>query len=143
MAEILGVVAGGVGIAGFAAQIISSVQQIQDFWSSIRDAPADIKSLLDELTLLSEMLDDIDIDEQTMRGQVVATKAARYCQTAAKSIDAVVRDLADGLQMTKGRKQWAAVKAVLKEKRMARSLQQLERAKAMLILAYQCYIQYV
>ena len=146
MAEVLGIIASGVSIASIATQIVGSVQQILDFWSSIRDAPTDIQDLLEEVQLLANLLlelDDNDNDHSGSSRQPTATKAAQYCKNAANSIDAVIKDLADGFAMSKGRRRWTAVKAVLKEKKMAKSLQRLERAKMMLSLAQQCYTQFV
>lgn len=146
MAEVLGIIASGVSIASIAIQIVGSVQQVLDFWSSIRDAPTDIQDLLEEVQLLANLLlelDDNDNDSSGSTRQPTATKAAQYCKNAANSIDAVVKDLADGIAMSKGRRRWTAVKAVLKEKKMAKSLQRLERAKMMLSLAQQCYTQFV
>ncbi|MCJ1380958.1 hypothetical protein MMC17_004067 [Xylographa soralifera] len=147
MAEVLGVVASGITIAGLAIQIASSVQQILDFWASMKGAPADIHNLLEELDLLAEILssvdgntDSTDHDETSLR-QSATLKAARYCQNAASCIDAVVTDLSDGFAMPRGRRHWTAVKAVLKDKKMIKCLQRLERAKTMLSLAQQCYTQ--
>lgn len=146
MAEVLGIIASGVSIASIAIQIVGSVQQILDFWSSIRDAPTDIQDLLEEVQLLASLLlelDDNDNDYSGSSRQPAATKAAQYCKNAANSIDAVIKDLAEGFAMSKGRRRWTAVKAVLKEKKMTKSLQRLERAKMMLSLAQQCYTQFV
>ncbi|MCJ1399660.1 hypothetical protein MMC11_002862 [Xylographa trunciseda] len=144
MAEVLGVVASGISIAGLAIQIASSIQQILDFWSSIKGAPTDLQNLLEELGLLAEILstvdDDTDNDETSPR-QNAAVKAARYCQNAASCIEAVVRDLSEGLAVPRGRRHWTAIKTVLKDKKMSKCLQRLERAKTMLSLAQQCYTQ--
>ncbi|MCJ1387875.1 hypothetical protein MMC18_000718 [Xylographa bjoerkii] len=144
MAEVLGVVASGISIAGLAIQITTSIQQILDFWSSIKGAPTEIQNLLEELDLLAEILstvdDNSDNDENPPR-QAAAVKATRYCQNAASCIDAVVKDLSKGFEMPRGRRHWTAVKAVLKDKTMSKSLQRLERAKTMLSLAQQCYTQ--
>ena len=149
MAEILGIVASGVSIGSIAIQIVGSVQQILDFWSSIKDAPSDIQDLLEELQILANLLLEFDNNPNASK-QAAAAKATEYCKNAATSIDSVVKDLADGFKdladgfaMSKARRRWTAVKAVLKEKKLTRSLQRLERAKLMLSLAQQCYTQFV
>ncbi|MCJ1438870.1 hypothetical protein MMC27_008260 [Xylographa pallens] len=144
MAEVLGVVASGISIAGLAIQIASSVQQILDFWASMKGAPTDIQTLLEELDLLAEILSTVDgntDNDETSPRQNTTLKAAQYCQNAASCIDAVVKDLSDGFAMPRGRRHWTAVKAVLKDKKMVKCLQRLERAKTMLSLAQQCYAQ--
>ncbi|MCJ1478343.1 hypothetical protein MMC13_007021 [Lambiella insularis] len=144
MAEALGAVASGISIGALAIHIASSVQQILEFWSSVKSAPADVQILLEELELLAEILSTVDkngADAKSSMRQVSAVKALRCCQNAASCIDAVVRDLTDGFAMPQGRRYWTAVKAVLKDKRLTKALQRLERAKTLLSLAQQCYTQ--
>ena len=143
MAEVLGVIASGVSIGSITIQIVGSVQQILDFWSSIKDAPTDIQDLLEELQILANLLSEVDSSQNNGPNSSSQLAAAKYCKNAATSITDVVKDLADGFAMSKGRRRWTAVIAVLKEKKMAKSLQRLERAKMMLFLAQQCYTQFV
>ena len=145
MADVLGVVASGVGIGSLAIQIASSVQQILDFWSSVKDAPEGIRRLLDELRLLAEVLstiDDVRDDHSSSAEQTATRKAIQYCHNAAREVDAVVKDIAGGLATSKSWKHRAAVKFVLKDKRITKDLQRLDRAKSMLLLVQQCYTKY-
>ena len=149
MAEVLGVVAGGMGIGSLANQIVGSVQQILDLWSSIKDAPENVQSLLEELNLLGNLLskmsgDGDEAEEQSLSLRQATTEVTRYCQLAPDSIDGVLKHLASEMTSNKRRiRQWAAVKVTVKGKRLEKSLARLERAKSLLTLAYQCYTQYV
>ena len=49
MAEILGVVASGAGIASLAVQIIENVQKIKSFSDAVKDAPAQMEWMIAEL----------------------------------------------------------------------------------------------
>ena len=147
MAEVIGVVASGISIGSLAIQIVSSIQQLLDFWSTVKDAPENVQALLQEINILGNLLSEIDGNEGEEHSSVIRqaiTKATEYCQLALDKIDTVLRDLASGLYSTRGRiKHWTAVKTALKDKRLEKSLVRLERAKSLLNLAYQCYTQYV
>ena len=143
MAEVLAVVASGVSIASIAIQIVGSIEKLSDVWSSIRDAPENIKALLKELAQLANLLAVVDESnacyEPTTPIQSALTQAKKDCQEVADSIKEVVKELAAGLAASRGRRQWTAVKARLKEKRLVRYQKRLESAKLTLVIALQCY----
>lgn len=51
MAEILGSVSGAVGVAGFALQIVGTVQKLKAFASKLKFAHKNLDDLLEELNL--------------------------------------------------------------------------------------------
>ena len=145
MAEVLGVIASGISVGSLAIQILSSIRQILDFWSSVRHAPDDIHHILEELEILAEYLSDQDYHEyeETLdqNRSLPISRALRLCQKAAESVAAALDDLKDGLTASKLRGRWTAVRAALREQRLNKCLSRLERAKSMLFTAQQIYIQ--
>ena len=142
MAEVLGVVASGISIGSLAIQLVDSVQQILDIWSSIKGAPENVQDLLEELRILGELLSELteNGDEQAVPTRKSLLLAAQYCKKAIASVDKVLKDLADGIASSKGRtRNWSAIKAAVKDKVLERSMSRLERAKSLLVLARQCY----
>ena len=146
MAEVIGVVASGIAVSQLAIQIVSNVKQILEFWSTVKGAPEDVQTLLEELDLLGNLLSEIDEaerDEQSPATQQITSRILRYCQIALKNIDGVLKDPAGGLTSSRGSiRQWSAIKMAMKEKRLEKSMARLERAKSLLNLAYQCSIQF-
>jgi len=134
MAEVLGVVASGLSVGSFAIQVVDSVQKLRNFWNSIKDAPDNIKALLEELDTLGRI---IILEDQ---GQA-SSEARLHCQSAASKVTAVVKDLEGVFGTAKRARYWAKVKAALEEKKLEKCLKRLERAKLSLILAKQCYFQ--
>lgn len=63
MAEIFGLVAGGVSIGALAWQIASSVVKLKSFLDQVRDLPEDIALLVDEIDDLYSLLSDIEADQ--------------------------------------------------------------------------------
>ena len=144
MAEIIGVVASGISIGTLAVQIVGCVQKILDLWSTVKDAPENIRSLLEEIELLGNILSEIDSEKtwqtQTPSPRPAVVKTIEYCQEAADCISHVTKVLSEGLSSTSGRRRyWIAIKTVMKEKNLMRCLSRLERAKSLLNLAFQCY----
>jgi hypothetical protein len=55
----LGAVAGGIGVASFGIQIAESIQNCLRFWRSVRNAPADIGRIVEDLEVLDEILNSV------------------------------------------------------------------------------------
>lgn len=47
MAEVLGVLASGISVGTLAAQIVNSVTKLKSYWDEIKEAPEDIKLLIE------------------------------------------------------------------------------------------------
>jgi hypothetical protein len=143
MAEVLGVVASGIAVAQLADQIVRSIRNIHDFWQSIRDAPKDLNDALEELEILGDTLLGLQEDLSDRGGREMpgasAAKCLQYCRKVADDLEAIVVGLQQGLDGKRGRRQLAAVKAVLQKRTLQDFQQRLDRAKWMLTLAIQGY----
>jgi hypothetical protein len=58
MAE-LGAVASAIGIASFGIQVADSVIKLKDFWERVKEAPEEIRFVLEEIETLSLVLAEI------------------------------------------------------------------------------------
>ena len=141
MAEVLGVVASGISIGSLAIQLASSVQKIIDCWRSMKDAPRNIQSLLEEVKILSHLLVEFDIDEDKDTLQKATTaKEIELCKAALSDVNDVLAELSLVTEVQRKRRHWAALKVAFSEKRLSKCLSRLERAKSMLTLAHSCCI---
>jgi len=52
MAELLGVVSGGIAVASLAIQLVKVAQKVHSFWDSIGDATPRIERIKDHLLLM-------------------------------------------------------------------------------------------
>ena len=146
MAEVLGVVASGISVGSLAIQIIGSVQQMLDLWSTIKGAPEKLRYLLEELKIVGKILSELDRDSNeqmlTTQNASVMADAVQYCREAMAGVDQALQDLTVGMTSIKGRtRHWAAIKAAMKGKALEESIARLERAKSSLNLARHCYDQ--
>jgi len=138
MAEAIGVVASGVGIAGFAGQTLESVLKLKQLWDDVRDVPEDIAMLLEEIELFTDQLTVIETHYQQIlassNSQPGLNRYLAFCGKIAKSLDDIVIDIRTLLRT---RKRFATVKMVLKKETIAKYKSRLESAKTMLTLALQ------
>jgi hypothetical protein len=141
MAEAVGVVASGLGIAAFAQQIVSSAMKIQQLWSAIQHAPESVAIRVEEITAITTLISEVS--DQYRQGPTSGSPRSTafdmcltFFKSSAKSLEDLVADL-DKLMSTKRKR--AAVKVVLKRETLAECKAKLESAKSMLILAQQSY----
>ena len=150
MAEVLGVSAGVVGLAGFTLQILDSTAKLRHFCSSSKEAPENLSLLLEEVALFSDLVSELADEEQRLSivsqgphsAQPAAVKrATAFCQRAASHTILVLASFQNVLQKKGTRQALAKIRFALNEKQVTQSLEQLERAKSLLSLAQQCLLQ--
>lgn len=64
MAEAIGIISGAITIGALATNVAMSVAMLKSYWGQLEDAPKDIKGLIDEIEILSLILDDIKDDQR-------------------------------------------------------------------------------
>lgn len=60
MAEVFSVIAGGLSVVSLAIQLSESIQKLRDFYESVKEFSNDIRLGLDEIGILSLVLQDIE-----------------------------------------------------------------------------------
>ena len=127
--EVAGVV---VSTCGFAIQLADSARKLHDFWQSVVDAPSHLKSIVDDLKLLENILRQIS---DSGNSSAVLQDALLSCQ---KRIDALIADvicLEPAFTSNNPRtRKWTSVKAAWGSKGLERSQAFLDSAKSTLVL---------
>ncbi|KEF59285.1 uncharacterized protein A1O9_04129 [Exophiala aquamarina CBS 119918] len=145
MAEVVGVVASGAAIVGFGCQILESVFKLQRTLTAIQDAPQELKTTLEEITIVTNVLiqclDTPNPHAIGSRQAVARDQALVHCETACKHLFAVVSGIENSIKDSKFRSRWYSVLAVLKAKRIADLVARLERVKSTLALAQIMHLQ--
>ncbi|KAJ5710542.1 hypothetical protein N7488_004698 [Penicillium malachiteum] len=146
MAEVIGIVSGGLTFATVVAQVTKSVFEIRDFWGQIRDAPKDLQHLILEMEVYGSILMDIekDLSDSSVVGTLTksnhAMKSFELCRKAASDLDDVSTDLINDLGTTRGfKKKYASLKLVMKKGTVEKYVQRLRNANQLLSLSQQCY----
>ncbi|RDW81872.1 hypothetical protein BP6252_02984 [Coleophoma cylindrospora] len=141
MAEVLAVVASGMSVVSLAVQFADSFQKLKDFYDRISEAPEEIRLALEQVEILSLILEDIDRDlQQSVSSssaiKVAAMKSLRICAMANQDLLSLVQKLGEG--MAEGKKR-TSLKAAFKKDNIELFRMRLENAKSTMLLAHQCY----
>jgi len=144
MAEIVGVVASGISIGTLAAQVASSIIKLKSLWNEVRDAPEDIKDLIDEIELLNNILLGLDeVDPSLTVGleqRQSREECLRHCRAASRKISLLVEDLHAEIEKSKGlRRKIVSAKLILRKDQVKKYKSRLKGAVRLLSLSEQCY----
>jgi hypothetical protein len=144
MAELLGAVAGGIGIASFVIQIGDSLVKLKRFKDSIRDAPEELRCLIQNLEDLSKILESIGTRAQQCQipdgEDDIIDKSLIDCHGAARNIYQVAKEI-EQIIVASGRK--GRVKFAIKKQIMESLRSRLEEAKATVLLSHVARATYV
>jgi len=142
MAEAFGIVAGGLSAVSLGVQIAESISRLRNIFTAIRDAPSSITSLLDEVSVLSLVLNDIDQSIQDGSFHPPAyrdslQRSLQLCNASKNALEALLRDLENDIRKAK---KWGSVKAGWwKKEKIAELRGRIEGAKSTLVLANQVF----
>ena len=139
MAEVVGVVASAVGIAAFGQQLASSILKIKGFCEDVKDAPKELRDVLDQIENISNIMSRLGRVEDTATVTEVDDifqASAQLCRTAIGRISTLAQELEE--EMTRSRVR-GSVRTVLKMKTLEKLIAKLERNKADLLIAHSMY----
>lgn len=77
--DVLSVAASGVGVVSLAIQLADSINKLYHFWNSVQDAPADLRAMVEELRLLSAVLNGIGSNEKRYKPDPTTTSVLESC----------------------------------------------------------------
>lgn len=141
MAEVFGVITGAISVGSLAIQIIDSIHKLRSFCAAVRDAPACISDVLEELEILSDTLLHICQDDEFNQAAADSglQRSLTYCNRVADELHSIMRDFTRCFNIgTKAKMTWSKVKFALKKNDIRDLLGRLERAKSILSIAIQC-----
>lgn len=154
MAEIIGVISGSIAIGNVIVQFTNSLLALKDCVDQVRDAPDDIKRLLQSIEIAGFVLADIEEDlaqddgttASVLRGNKHVRKSLELCVQATKTLDDISKDLARDIEPPGAgriRKHLATVKVVLQRSKVEKYMTVLQNALQLLQLSQQCYLRCV
>lgn len=143
MAEILAVVASGMSVVSLAIQFADSIQKLKGFCDIMKSATDEIRLALDELEILSLILEDINQSVQqelflSPRIKIAVMKSLRLCRVSSEALMSLVKEMENSSSV--GRKR-SVLKFALQKDKMDMFKLKLESTKSTMLLANQCYHQ--
>ncbi|KIN05294.1 hypothetical protein OIDMADRAFT_25863 [Oidiodendron maius Zn] len=146
MAEVVGALASGAGIASLGCQIFESIYKLQQTLAAIQNAPQELKTILEEIAIVTTIL--VQYSERphplsvSQSQNAAREQAVLYCETACRQLFTLVSEIESGIRESQYRSRWYCFLAVLKAKRIGDLVARLERAKSILALAQLMYLQH-
>ena len=130
--------ASAMAIVSLAVQLADTAKQLCDFWSSIKDAPGNIRTVIADLELLTNVLAEIAFEAQHTGPDTTLAAVLQSCTGKLKSLAALTNNLEPGFYSRSSKiRKWSAVKLILKREKMTRFQEVLESLKSTLVLAQQ------
>lgn len=127
-----------IAVGSLAVQLADTAKQLCDFWSSIKDAPENIRAIMTDLELLSSVLAEAALEAQRTSPDASLTAVLHSCNGKLKSLTMLTDDLEPGFSSKSSRiRKWTAFKFVLKSEKLRRFQEVLESLKSTLVLAQQ------
>jgi hypothetical protein len=125
----------GPGVASLALQIGDCVIRLKGFWDAVKEAPEEIKNLIEEIETLSLVLSGFEGGENPEHG--ATSRCFQFCKRAVGILDGVVKAVESEIAK---RKRVGSVKAVLKKGEIEKLRQRLATAQSMLMLSNNIYL---
>ncbi|TEY87481.1 hypothetical protein BOTCAL_0001g00070 [Botryotinia calthae] len=141
MAEVLGTVASGIGVAQLAGSLVSSIIKLKGYWDQIKDAPDDIGFLVREIDTHHLILRSI-LESQarmTSSGRPSDTfleHSLKLCEDSSNELNELVKALEKEMNSSnKWRSKLGATKVVLKNDQLKKLKKRMKNASKVMNLA--------
>lgn len=136
--EGLSAAASGIAVLSVAVQLAESFKKLCDFWTSIKEAPENIRAISVDLELLSSVLTQIALETQHVEPDATLIAALNSCCVKVKTLTTILNEIEPGFASTRFRvRKWTALKATLKHGELLKFQEGLERLKGTLLLVQQ------
>ncbi|KAH7403241.1 hypothetical protein BKA64DRAFT_641243 [Cadophora sp. MPI-SDFR-AT-0126] len=147
MAETLGAIASGFAVVSLAIQVAETIRKLKSFHSLMQSAPEDILFAIEEIEVLSLILEDVDrsVQDQVFldpKVKIGVMRSWRMCKTATSGLVTLLNKLEEGLGGSKGKgKLRGKVRIAMKKVEIDDFRKKIESAKTTMQLANQIYYQ--
>ena len=128
--------ASGMAVVSLAIQLGVSIKKLCEFWTSVKEAPDDVRAITADLHLLSSVLAEIASEEQHFDPDPTLETALKACGDHVAKLVRIANDMEPGFASKKPRiRIWTAFRAVIKGESIQKSQRILEGLKSTLTLA--------
>ncbi|KAG8526599.1 uncharacterized protein KY384_008800 [Bacidia gigantensis] len=132
------VAASAFATASIAKELGVGVKKLIEFWTSIEEAPNDVREIVDELNLLCDVFKDIESEAKQDTENATVKKILENCKLIIKQLESITHNLERGFASSKRlTRKWTAIKGALKCKQLDKFQTTLGRLKHTLTLALQ------
>jgi hypothetical protein len=149
MAEVIGIVSGAITFATVIVQIGNTITKLKECYDDLRNAPDDLRKLVQEIELFGFILADIGEDlsqspNLALGNSKHALKSFTLCKEAANELDTVCTDIVREMKSpSRLRRSFKSVMIVLQKGKIEKHKNRLQNVIRLLMLSQQCYARYV
>ena len=139
-AEGFGIAAGAIGVVSLSIQLAESLQKVKGFYTAAKNAPPQIEELIEEIEIMQDILNDLESGSQSanLASSANMQRCMKVAQRATKSFATFSSELQIRAKKSRFR---GGIKFALSRDDIKHMLEQLERTKSSLNLAYNLYQQ--
>lgn len=138
----LSAAASSIAVASISIQLVGSVKKLCDFWDSVRDAPEDVRAISSDMKLLSTVLSRVAHEAQQNAPDEVLGSALDGCWDKVRVLTRIISEIEPAFDSKCSRvRRWATLKAALRQEKLRRYQDALERLKSTLSLIQQLQIR--
>ena len=150
MAELLGVVASGMAVVQVAAEVGDRALALKRLWDEIKDVPSTIRGYVDEIEMLTPVLDEMDQEFKDFAlrpGSMIwndqsAQRCLTHCRQAKEELSKLIDDLSMHVNSgQRSRRGVAKLKVVMKKETLSRYENRLKMALQLLNFAHMSYMR--
>ena len=137
---VLGIVAGGLGVASLAIQLVEVAQKFHTFWDTLGTANSNIERIKDHLLLMqiiSANIIDISNEEPSITCGEGVTKSLDACKTRTENLEMQIKSCVLDEAKGQSKRGWASFKTALKDKTIQKIESQLRGDVMMLLVTLQ------
>ena len=128
--------ANGIAVIALAIQLGDSIKKLCEFWTSVKEAPDNVRAITADLQLLSSVLAGIASEEQHFEPDPTLVTALGACRDNVIKLVRIADDMEPGFVSKKPRvRLWTAFKAAIISESIRKSQRILEGLKSTLTLA--------
>lgn len=149
MAEVVGIVSGAITFATVLVQIRNTITTLKESYDNLRDAPDDLRKLVQEIEvfgfILADIGDDLSRSPNPASGKNKhALKSFNLCKDAAKELDIVCTDIVREIKSrNRLSRSFETVRIVLQKGKIEKHKIHLQHTIQLLMLSQQCYVRYI
>ena len=126
-----------VSLVAIAGQLIQSTQTLFEFWSSVKDVPARLQWLIEDLRCVEKALEHIQQQcarNPNMDGAENGCQALQRCVLYMNNLRSLVAPFHSRPEEHGKRRVWKSIKAEFNAKKVTLCRENLEAAKSLLLL---------
>ena len=135
MADPFSIAAGVAGAISLSLQLVQTSRKLSRILKSIKDLPDEVESMVMELEILSDAL------QQDCNASVAGRKATQQIQKLSKLLQSLLDDTQLYISRTKQRVSWKAIRATMRKKEINQLYQRMTRCLRLLQIVNQIDFQ--